>query len=638
MSHTQTWTRGLLGGLCGAVLLGILSLSGCGHGATGTVAEYYGHYHPANWINDHQAAAAASTATCKTCHEISLIKAGNGIPNCLTSACHHGSTPGWANADLHGARAKWGVGTPGGSLVACQICHGKDFSGGASAQSCATCHGVPAPHPAKPWRAAAGSLHTHTTTDPSNAAVCAQCHYPGSPVNPAGHPATPAPAGTTPGCFNNTMCHGNAGAPHALGPIWTDPTSNAFHGLQAKQDLNYCQGCHGTPGTPKFDGGSASTACSSCHTAAGAHPTTWYQAPVATFPGYVQSHRNAGNFTACNDCHDGLVKGRTAPLPAAPSCFSASYANSEHAAVGCHANGPGVAPHPIPFIGVDHTTVTQAQFDGNCAACHAVSGTSPISAAPTCSVCHQAASPLAAGSGPGTCLSCHSGPSGLPAGPTGTAFPSLAGAHAKHMGLLTKLTCDTCHNGIGTGSLTHYDAANARAGQPTGPAPVAIAATFNAQSGSAGFTPATLTCSNVSCHGGKVTPNWQTGTLSGTNAATCTSCHQVRTGSTTSPQYNDATGRHSNPSNHNTACSTCHNMALTAAGAKNHFKYLDTQAVSGAVTGTPADQFPSDTIAFDPAVVTGARTYTVTAATQGKGGCALTCHGQDHSTSGNTWN
>jgi predicted CxxxxCH...CXXCH cytochrome family protein len=206
------------------------------------------------------------------------------------------------------------------------------------------------------------------------------------------------------------------------------------------------------------------------------------------------------------------------------------------------------------------------------------------------------------------------------------------------MGLLTQLTCNTCHNGIGSGSLTHYNSANARAGQPTGPAPVIFDATFNAQSGAAAFASGTLTCSNVSCHGGQTAPNWQTGTLSGTNTATCTSCHQVRTGSTTSPQYNDATGRHSNPGEHNVACSTCHSMALTTAGAKNHFKYLNTQVVSGAVTGSPTDQFPSDTIVFDPTAVTGARLYTVTATTQGKGGCALSCHGQDHSTTGNTWN
>jgi hypothetical protein len=63
---------------------------------------------------------------------------------------------------------------------------------------------VSAPHAPKPWR---GSPYTHATTDAANAPVCAQCHFPGSSNNPANHPATPAAAGTPPGCFNSTLCH-----------------------------------------------------------------------------------------------------------------------------------------------------------------------------------------------------------------------------------------------------------------------------------------------------------------------------------------------------------------------------------------------------------------------------------------------
>ncbi|HEX9081333.1 MAG TPA: hypothetical protein VF768_03585, partial [Holophagaceae bacterium] len=107
-----------------ALVLACLFVLGCGHG-TLPVSEYYGYYHPPTWINDHQAAAAASTAGCRTCHEMSLVKTGSGIPNCLTSACHHQGTPGWAQADFHGDRAKWALGRAGGSLPACQICHGR---------------------------------------------------------------------------------------------------------------------------------------------------------------------------------------------------------------------------------------------------------------------------------------------------------------------------------------------------------------------------------------------------------------------------------------------------------------------------------------------------------------------------------
>ncbi|WP_257305969.1 CxxxxCH/CxxCH domain-containing protein [Geothrix campi] len=637
MNRTSAWLTGWSGLLLAAFALAV-ALVGCGRGkgASGAV-QYYGNYHLAGWVDVHGGKALADLASCTTCHELTVLKVGSGVPSCMTSACHHGTQPGWANADIHGLRAKAAAGPSGGSFASCQICHGKDFSGGGSANACATCHGVQAPHPPKPWRLSAGSSHTHTTADPSNAAVCAQCHYPGSPNNPVGHPSTPAPAGTQPGCYNATLCHANAGAPHPLGPIWTDATSTAFHGIEAKKDLLYCQSCHGAPGTPKFDGGTAATACSTCHTAAFAHSTTWYQDPVQTFPGYVPSHRNAGNLGACGTCHDGLTKGRTAPLPAAPSCYSASYDNGVHGTVGCHSNGPAAANHPIPFTDANHTTVTQAQFTANCASCHAVSGTSPVGAAPACAICHQAASPLAAGSGPGTCLSCHTGPAGLPAGPTGTAFPSIAGAHAKHLGLPTALTCNTCHNGVGAGSLTHYNSANARVALPTSPAPVAISATFNAMSGAAGFSTTALTCSNVSCHGGQTTPSWQTGKLAVNATTYCLACHQI---TSTATQYNDAIGRHNNPNDHNQTCDYCHDMTLAKPGAQNHFKYLNTTAVSGAPTGTPSDQFPSDTIKFGGGATpaTGALTYTVTASTQGLGGCALTCHGTTHTTANNTWN
>ena len=115
------------------------------------------------------------------------------------------------------------------------------------------------------------------------------------------------------------------------------------------------------------------------------------------------------------------------------------------------------------------------------------------------------------------------------------------------------------------------------------------------------------------------------------NATTyCIACHKT---ASTATQYNDATGRHT-ASEHKQTCDYCHSMTVAKPGAQNHFKYLDTSAVSG-ISGTPTDQFPSDTILFG-SVVTGSKTYTPT--TAGRGGCALSCHGQTHTTTGNIWN
>jgi len=505
-------------GAIGAALLAVLSLVGCGSskGSSGP-AQYYGDYHPAGWITAHAGQAVAGIDACTRCHEISILKVGSGVPTCLTSGCHHQSTPGYADPATHGVRAKMAAdAVTGGSLVSCQICHGKTFTGGAAANACSTCHGVNAPHPPKPWRSSAGSIYTHATTDPSNAAVCAQCHYPGSPNNPAGHPSAPAPANTQPGCFNATLCHGNNTAPH----------------------------------------------------------------PVPFLTGQTDS------------------------------------------------NGNG------------HLTLTAAAFAADCAACHAYSGTSPLTSAPLCSTCHQKADPVAAGTNAGTCLSCHAGAPGLPNGPSGTGFPSISGAHAKHMALATTLSCETCHAGSGTGTTTHYTNANARVSTPTGPATVALDATFNAKSGASSFSPAALTCSNVSCHGGQTTPAWQGGTINST--AQCSACHGVASSATTTTQFNDAFGRHS-LGTHNAlnsangiACTTCHNMGNGSAGALAHFKYLNTPAVDGTATGSPADQLPSGTIAFDGSIVT-AGTYTVTSSTQGNGSCALTCHTHVHTNAVNTW-
>jgi predicted CxxxxCH...CXXCH cytochrome family protein len=202
---------------------------------------------------------------------------------------------------------------------------------------------------------------------------------------------------------------------------------------------------------------------------------------------------------------------------------------------------------------------------------------------------------------------------------------------------MTASVCEACHVGSvpGDSANTHYSNANKRLVTPilSGPASVSVDPTFNAQSGAAGFTASAsaFTCSNISCHGGQTTPGWQSGS-NPVNATTyCIACHKV---ASTATQYNDATGRHNSPGAHNTTCDYCHNMTQAKPGAQDHFKYLDTSAVRIA-----PDQLSSDTIKFGGGAqpATGTLTYTVTA-TLGRGGCALTCHGEGHTTSGNVWN
>ncbi len=528
--------------------------------------------HPSNFISTHPGFAVAEINQCTPCHGDDLT-GGISKQSCFLSACHHGTEVGWVvfpsgPPQGHGNSAK-AAPSIGEGYPACQICHAVDFSGGGAQVTClsAGCHGGSgqSPHPAS-WRSV--DTYVHTNTNEENASVCAQCHLNGN-NSPIGPPSPPATAGTPPGCFNSTLCHGADTTPHPLGATWTAPNPS-FHGLTAKADLAFCQTCHGTPGTILFDGGVAPTACSTCHPAADAHPTTWFEAPQTGFPPYTPSHRNAGSITtACAICHDVDGPG-TGPNPAAPSCFSASFTNADNVAASCHASGPGAAPHPVPFL--NHTGVTDATFNDpfpdGCASCHAVTGTSPVSAAPLCTTCHTGGSPLTLLS----CTSCHAEP------PAGAAYPDFAGAHAVHLGLdntLSPVSCDTCHTGLGFGTQAHYD----RAKTQLPPGDAAFVTTYDAQSGAPSFDNAALTCTNVSCHGGQETPDWQTGTIDVNSAAGCLLCHALGPG-----QFNSySSGAHDFHVSSGFSCTACHN---TTSLAVSHFTALSTTAMEGPASDT----------------------------------------------------
>jgi predicted CxxxxCH...CXXCH cytochrome family protein len=509
--------------------------------------------------------ANGGSIPCIECHGADL-SGGNSKVSCFgnPSGCHHGPVADWVVSppatQNHGVAAKKAPANSG--FASCQICHGRYFSGGGSQVSCSPCHGANAPHSARPWH---GPTYTHITTNTENAQVCAQCHFPGSPNNPANHPATPAAVGTPPGCFNSTLCHGATAVPHAVGTAWRDP-SPQFHGLTAKQDLSFCQGCHGTPGTTLFNGGTAPTSCqtSTCHTRAKAHPIPWYQAPQP-FPAYVASHRDSGNRSvACAICHKADGPG-TGPDPNAPSCFSVSFGG-----VTCHSGGPGGVNHSVPFTGANHTSVTSSNFATNCGSCHFESG-SATKLGPTCTVCHQTGSPLTSLN----CTSCHGDP------PSGATYPNVAGKHAVHGALPGVGICTPCHNGLDTGTLEHYNRANALSGKNAlrvPPGDISLLAAYNAKSGTAAFTVANRTCSNVICHGGQATPDWQTATANAIDVPNaCLNCHVSGT-----TQYNSYfSGEHARHISafglSATTCKRCHDVSKV--NVSGHFQNLATPAI-----------------------------------------------------------
>jgi predicted CxxxxCH...CXXCH cytochrome family protein len=107
---------------------------------------------------------------------------------------------------------------------------------------------------------------------------------------------------------------------------------------------------------------------------------------------------------------------------------------------------------------------------------------------------------------------------------------------------------------------------------------VALAAVYNAKSGSAAFNGTANTCSNVSCHGGQTTPSWLTGTIDVNTQ--CTSCHASGTAQYTS--YNS--GEHAKHVSIFT-CTVCHDTTKLTV---NHFTALNTSAMEGPASATLA--------------------------------------------------
>jgi predicted CxxxxCH...CXXCH cytochrome family protein len=110
------------------------------------------------------------------------------------------------------------------------------------------------------------------------------------------------------------------------------------------------------------------------------------------------------------------------------------------------------------------------------------------------------------------------------------------------------------------------------------PGDAAFGVTYNAESGAPSFDNTALTCTNVSCHGAKTTPNWRTGTID-VNLQ-CANCHAFGTA-----QYNSfVSGEHDRHVNQiGFACIVCHNTTTLAAG---HFTALSTTAMEGPASAT----------------------------------------------------
>lgn len=361
----------------GTALKTCLDTAGC-HGASVNAPHAFPWVPGSTYV--HTTTDEGNAPVCALCHlggrtppSYATVPAGTPVGCFDNSLCHGVRHPaGWADPLLHGASAKSApTSTSGFSL--CQTCHGNDFAGAAPAPTClntAGCHGagVNSPHSPKPWR---GGARTHTNTHPGNAPVCFTCHADGALSST--QPATPPQPGALPGCFNNTLCHAQVAAPHAV-PF----TNAALHGPAAKPDLTYCQGCHadqpagGAGSNPRFNVaiGSLATGCegASCHATNMAHPTPW-RGLVPNDTG----HMTAGNMAnACALCHGVNLAGGVGP--ACVTCHKLGSPLTMTNCTSCHGKPPtgSVAPNRAGAH-VKHNNL--ANVTNICNSCHNNAGT-----------------------------------------------------------------------------------------------------------------------------------------------------------------------------------------------------------------------------------------------------------------------
>lgn len=177
------------------------------------------------------------------------------------------------------------------------------------------------------------------------------------------------------------------------------------------------------------------------------------------------------------------------------------------------------------------------------------------------------------------CTACHGQP------PSGASFPNTKGAHAVHAALPTVgNNCQICHSGASHNNNVE----------------LTFPAAYNAKSGAARDN-GNGTCSTVSCHGGKITPDWWSGSIAVNTQ--CASCHASGTAQFNSYNSGDH-GKHVS----RYACTVCHD---TTKLATTHFSGLNTTAMNSAAAG----------IGGSNTRVTSYNTSTKT--------CTTSCHGNE---------
>ena len=341
---------------------------------------------------------------------------------------------------------------------------------------------------------------------------------------------------------------------------WYLAHRQAYAQAYLKDNALQCRECHGM----NLDGGIALVGCAatSCH--AGGHPPRPIPHAVPYTDPTVHGPAAKVDLTYCQVCHGTLSGLGTNPRFNVPIGSLATGCEAS----GCHnltnpTQASYSAAHPRPWS----THNSAGNLSNACGLCHGATLLGGAGRSCSASGCHTNMAP---GIPPvaGQCVSCH-------------GKPPASGAHAAHQAVASQANlCNACHAGAGSGTPRHGQRGFASVS-------TAIAPTYAAKSGTGSVTEVggIVTCRNVSCHGGIVTPAWVGAAIDVT--IQCAFCHTAGTAFQT-PQYNSYySGKHQK---HLTApislqCWNCHDPTRLAT---THFSGLDTPAF----TNPPGSLFP----------------------------------------------
>ncbi len=503
--------------------------------------------HPDNWYNDHpgniERSIESFIAECGGCHGLDLMGSG-GAPSCFSTtfngrSCHpHPLDGSFRDADSHGPVAK-------ADLTVCQACHSDNPTGGAGSFprfdvgivrvgdiGCEACHSPFVAHP-DIWAGPTNDRYHYSAGNIQQA--CTLCHG----------AALTSCVGCHAEVVNFTLtCNSSLTSCHTMPPDGVNRIDHAtiVAAGPTVADIklhDVCLTCHGMKESAA--GGTFSNVAN----------YALFDKQTDIIGDHWDGNINMNSDTAYNaatggcdaaGCHGGTTP-YTLPLSGLPVVLDAYGVGTQH---------------PIGqdwLLPSGHVAVA----DAACLSCHTLT-LAGGGQDPACQDCHiQDPFVLL------DCTSCHSAPPST-ASTVETDRPDRQGAHNEHDGFTTSTQdCSACHQGGGTGELSHYDRIDQTT--PDYPADVVLATDFNSNvNGDATYNDVDRTCSGVSCHGGLITPDWLTESLDVDTQ--CENCHSPGTSEDNS--YNS--GEHKKHLvDLGYSCTVCHNTDKLAI---NHFTNL----------------------------------------------------------------